>query len=220
MTNYVRVMLREKEKEMGAGSLMNYAVEKSKELPAVVGNMGADLMGKAEEKWKELAPNMGGDLMGKVDEMFPPETIKEQIQRFIQHLIQVCQHLIQVCQPYIIPAIAAGVLIILLCCCGALFINIIIKISTFFINIIILIIKFVFNIIKSVVCCFGRGTILIIKFVFNIIKSVFSCFGRGTVSGGKAIKMMIAPGTRGARVIVRSVFESNPAAYFSGLRGR
>ncbi|THG15349.1 hypothetical protein TEA_005326 [Camellia sinensis var. sinensis] len=138
MTNYVRVMLREKEKEMGAGSLMNYAVEKSKELPAVVGNMGADLMGKAEEKWKELAPNMGGDLMGKVDEMFPPETIKEQIQRFIQHLIQ----------------------------------------------------------------------------------SVFSCFGRGTVSGGKAIKMMIAPGTRGARVIVRSVFESNPAAYFSGLRGR
>ncbi|XP_028067784.1 uncharacterized protein LOC114270468 isoform X1 [Camellia sinensis] len=209
MTNYVRVMLREKEKEMGAGSLMNYAVEKSKELPAVVGNMGADLMGKAEEKWKELAPNMGGDLMGKVDEMFPPETIKEQIQRFIQHLIQVCQHLIQVCQPYIIPAIAAGVLIILLCCCGALFINII-----------ILIIKFVFNIIKSVVCCFGRGTILIIKFVFNIIKSVFSCFGRGTVSGGKAIKMMIAPGTRGARVIVRSVFESNPAAYFSGLRGR
>ncbi|KAI8029801.1 hypothetical protein LOK49_LG01G00177 [Camellia lanceoleosa] len=65
MTNYVRVMLREKEKEMGAGSLMNYAVEKSKELPAAVGNMGADLMGKAEEKWKELAPNMGGDLMGR-----------------------------------------------------------------------------------------------------------------------------------------------------------
>ncbi|KAI8032867.1 hypothetical protein LOK49_LG01G00190 [Camellia lanceoleosa] len=102
---------------MGAGSLMNYAVEKSKELPAVVGNMGADLMGKAEEKWKELAPNMGGDLMGKaeekwkelpvmagnlmdkVDDVFPPETIKEQI-----------QHLIQVCQPYIIPAIAAAVL--------------------------------------------------------------------------------------------------------------
>ncbi|KAI7981460.1 hypothetical protein LOK49_Contig38G00001 [Camellia lanceoleosa] len=63
MMNYVRVMLREKEKEMEAGSLMNYAVEKSKELQAVVGNMGADLMGKAEEKWKELAPNMGGDLM-------------------------------------------------------------------------------------------------------------------------------------------------------------
>ncbi|KAL7228287.1 hypothetical protein ACSBR2_007074 [Camellia fascicularis] len=218
MMNYVRVMLREKEKEMGAGSLMNYAVEKSKELPAVVGNMGADLMGKAEEKWKELAPNMGGDLMGKVDEVFPPETIKEQIQRLIQHLIQVCQHLIQVCQPYIIPAIAAAVLIILLCCWGALFISIIIKISAFFINIIILIIKFVFNIIKSVVCCFGRGTILIIKFVYNIIKSVFSCFGRGTVSGGKAIKMMIAPGTRGALVIVRSVFESNPAGYFRGLR--
>ncbi|KAI8031284.1 hypothetical protein LOK49_LG01G00187 [Camellia lanceoleosa] len=195
---------------MGAGSLMNYAVEKSKELPAVVGNM-------AEEKWKELAPNMGGDLMGKVDEVFPPETIKEQIQRFIQHLIQVCQHLIQVCQPYIIPAIAAAVLIVLLCCWGALFINIFIKISAFFINIIILIIKSVFNIIKSVVCCFGRGTILIIKFVYNIIKSVFSCFGR---SGGKAIKMMIAPGTKGASVIVRSVFESNPAAYFQALRGR
>ncbi|KAL7228264.1 hypothetical protein ACSBR2_007051 [Camellia fascicularis] len=176
---------------MGAGSLMNYAVEKSKELPAVVGNMGADLMGKAEEKWKELAPNMGGDLMGKVDEVFPPETIKEKIQRFIQHLIQVCQ-------PYIIPAIAAAVLIILLCCCGALFINIIIKISAFFINIII----------------------LIIKFVFNIIKSIFCCFGRATASGGKVIKMMIAPGTKGARVIVRSVFESNPAAYFHALRGR
>ncbi|CAL5365019.1 unnamed protein product [Camellia sinensis] len=166
-------------------------LEKSKELPAVVGNMGADLMGKAEEKWKEMAPNMGGDLMGKVDEVFPPETIKEQIQRFIQHLIQVCQ-------PYIIPAIAAAGLIILLCCCGALFINIIIKISAFFINIII----------------------LIIEFVFNIIKSVFCCFGRTTASGEKVIKMMIAPGTKGARVMVRSVFESNPAAYFHALRGR
>ncbi|GMP75174.1 hypothetical protein CsSME_00032358 [Camellia sinensis var. sinensis] len=160
---------------MGTGSLMNYAVEKSKELPAAVGNMGADLMGKAEEKWKEL-PVMAGNLMDKVEEVFPSETIKEEIQRLIQHLIQVCQ-------PYIIPAIAAAVLIILLCCCGALFINLIIKVSAFFINIIILIIKFVFNIIKSVFCCFGRGTILIMKFVYNIIKSVLFCFGRGSVSG-------------------------------------
>ncbi|CAL5408524.1 unnamed protein product [Camellia sinensis] len=127
---------------MGTGSLMNYAVEKSKELPAAVGNMGADLMGKAEEKWKEL-PVMAGNLMDKVEEVFPSETIKEEIQRLIQHLIQVCQ-------PYIIPAIAAAVLIILLCCCGALFINLIIK----------------------------------------------------------AIKMMIAPGTKGALVIVRSVVVS------------
>ncbi|CAL5344700.1 unnamed protein product [Camellia sinensis] len=134
---------------MGTGSLMNYAVEKSKELPAAVGNMGADLMGKAEEKWKEL-PVMAGNLMDKVEEVFPSETIKEEIQRLIQHLIQVCQ-------PYIIPAIAAAVLIILLCCCGALFINLIIK---------------------------------------------------DLAPGGKAIKMMIAPGTKGALVIVRSVVVS------------
>ncbi|KAI8029798.1 hypothetical protein LOK49_LG01G00178 [Camellia lanceoleosa] len=164
MMNYVRVMLREKEKEMGAESLMNYAVEKSKELPAVVGDMSGKLMGTAEEKWKEL-PVMAWTLMDKVDEVFPPETIKEQI-----------QHLIQVSKPYIIPATAAIVLLILLYYCGRLFIT--------------------------------------------IMRSLLSYFGCGTVSGGKVTKMMIAPGTRGALVIVRSVFGSNPSGYFRGLRGK
>ncbi|KAL2905310.1 Protein EGG APPARATUS-1 [Bienertia sinuspersici] len=36
--------------------------------------------------------------------------------------------------------------------------------------------------------------------------------------GRRSVKMMKAPGTAGAVIISRALFESNPAAYFTNLR--
>ncbi|XP_028067786.1 uncharacterized protein LOC114270470 [Camellia sinensis] len=188
MVNYVVDKFSEKGKEIGAETAVYYAIDKSKELPAAVGNIGGNLMGNAADKWKQMSPElgkMGGNLTGKAGEKWKelsPElgklggNVVEKSKELSMVVGNMGGDLIQVSKPYIIPATAAIVLLILLYYCGRLFIT--------------------------------------------IMRSLFSYFGCDTVSGGKVIKMMIAPGTRGALVIVRSVFESNPRGYFRGLRGK
>ncbi|KAL7260797.1 hypothetical protein ACSBR1_006457 [Camellia fascicularis] len=117
MVNYVLHKFREKEIEIGAKSLMNYAIDKSKELLTAVGNIGGNLMGNTADKWKEL-PLVLGELGGKVVDKCKelPVVIGNMGGNLMTSKVDkaILQHLIQVIKPYVISTAAAVALIILL----------------------------------------------------------------------------------------------------------
>ncbi|CAL5338561.1 hypothetical protein CsSME_00022124 [Camellia sinensis var. sinensis] len=195
MVNYVVDKISEKGKEIGAETAVYYAIDKSKELPAAVGNIGGNLMGNAADKWKQMSPElgkMGGNLTGKAGEKWKelsPElgklggNVVEKSKELSMVVGNMGGDLIQVSKPYAFPTAAVAAVGIIL---------------------------------YNFPSCGGA----VGKLIINMIKGISNCFYLGVAGGGKlAVKMMKAPG-KSYKMIRRDGFESNPRAYFRGLRGK
>ncbi|KAK9707139.1 hypothetical protein RND81_07G175000 [Saponaria officinalis] len=137
----------------------------------------------------DFIPGLFTAFFDKLNNIFPPETRHQ--------WLQAAAHLL--------PFIIAGALLLcfLFCCLPVILTSI------------VWVFAVIFNLIKG---CFMLLFYLIKGFfmlLINGFKSMFRCL---CCCGQRSVNMMKAPGTGGKLYIPRPGFESNPAAYFRGLR--
>ncbi|CAL5399215.1 unnamed protein product [Camellia sinensis] len=193
---------REKQKVIGVESVMNYAIHKSKELPAAVGNIGGNLMDNAADKWKELSPELG-KLGGKVVEK--SKELPTAVENIGGNLMDNSADKWKELSPELGKVVEKSKELPGMIGRG---VHNTAETAETAPN----------RTAKANSCLTSRhgaaGKLIII-----MREGTFNCFYVATGGGKLVVKMMKAPG-RSYMKIPSHVFESNPRGYFRGLRGK